>query len=90
MIVPIMDTEILDQVLLPLADQFEAGSPNHWYSFKPGEVNEYERLRECMAELVAEGSVIRSDSGDFRFSQPGYSKYLPRIRAQRTLPSAGR
>ena len=85
-----MDTDILNQVLLPLANQFEAGNPNRWYSFKPGEINEYEKLRECMAELVAEGSVIRSDSGDFRLSQPGYTKYLPRIKALRTLTSAGR
>jgi hypothetical protein len=81
-----MRTEILDQVLLPLADQFEAGNPHHWYGFQPGAVNEYEKLRECMAELAAERSVIRDPSGKlFQFSQSGYTKYLPRIRALRGL-----
>lgn len=84
-----MNAEILDQVLLPLADQFEAGNPHHWYSFKPGHVTEYEGLRECMAELVAEGSVLRNSAGLFRFSQSGYAKYLPRIKALRALKSKG-
>jgi hypothetical protein len=83
-----METEILDQVLLPLADQFEAGKPNHWCSFEPGEISEYEKLRECLAELVAEGSVIRSHAGQFRFSQPGYTKYLHRMKALRTLTAS--
>jgi len=82
-----MNAEILDQVLLPLADQFEAGNP-HRYSFKPGHVTEYEGLRECMAELVAEGSVLRNSAGLFQFSQGGYAKYLPRIKALRTLKSS--
>ena len=82
-----METKILDQLLLPPADQFEAGNPNHWYSFNHGDASEYEPLRECMAELVAEGSVRRSHSGHFQFSQAGYAKYLPRIKALRTLKS---
>jgi hypothetical protein len=72
-------------VLLPLADQFEAGIPNHWYSFKHGDPTEYEPLRECMAELVAEGSVRRDESGRFQFLQAGYAKYLPRVQALRAL-----
>jgi hypothetical protein len=80
-----MDKVILDQILMPLADQFEAGNTNHWYSFKSGDVTEYEALRECTAELVAEGSILRSAAGDFKFSQSGYTKYLPRIKALRAL-----
>jgi hypothetical protein len=83
-----MDNAILDQVLLPLADQFEAGNPNHWYSFKPGEIGEYEKLRECMGELVAEGSVLRDIAGLFQFSKNGYVKYLPRIQALRALKAS--
>jgi hypothetical protein len=86
-----MDNAILDQVLLPLADQFEAGNPNRWYSFKPGAVDEYEKLRECMGELVAEGSVLRDFAGHFQFSKSGYAKHLGRIKALRALKaSAGR
>jgi hypothetical protein len=63
-----MDTKILDEVLLPLADQFEAGKPNRWCIFSPGEINEYEKVRECVAEMVAEGSLI-SKSGAFHLSE---------------------
>jgi hypothetical protein len=80
--------DILDQLLLPLADQFEAGQPNHWYSFKTG-VPEYEKLRECLAVLVAEGSVLRGFAGHFQFTKSGYSKYLPRVKALRALSAAG-
>lgn len=82
-----MDSKFLDQVLLPLADQFEAGNPNHWYSFRPGELAEFEPLRECMAELVAEGSVLRDSTGHFQLLATGYAKYLPRIQALRALRS---
>lgn len=51
---------------------------------KPGEINEYEKVRECMAELVAERSVI-SRSGHFQLSQAGYMKYVHRIRALRAF-----
>jgi hypothetical protein len=76
--------DILDQLLLPLADQFEAGNPNHWYSFR-ADVPEYEKLRECLAVLIAEGSVLRNFAGRFQFTKQGYAKYLPRIKALRTL-----
>jgi hypothetical protein len=79
-----MEKEALDQVLLPLADQFESGKRNHWCTFKPGEVTEYEKLRECMAELVAEKSAV-GRGGAFQLSQSGYTKYLHRIRALRVL-----
>jgi hypothetical protein len=84
-----MEKEVLNRVLLPLADQFESGNRNRWCTFKPGEVNEYEKLRECMAELVAEKSAV-SHGGAFQLSQSGYTKYLHRIRALRVLnASAG-
>jgi hypothetical protein len=82
-----METQTLDQVLLPLADQFEAGKPNRVCTFAPGDVTEYERLRECLAELAAEGSVIRKGNS-FQFSASGYAKYLPRIKALRVLNRA--
>lgn len=78
---------MLDQVLLPLADLFESGIPNQRYGFNGSQITEYESLRECLAELVAEGSVLRDYSGNFQFSPTGYAKYAPRIEALRTLKS---
>ena len=76
--------EILDQLILPLADQFEAGNPNHWYSFRT-DVPQYEQLRGCLAALVAERSVLRDSAGHFQFTKEGYAKHLPRVKALRTL-----
>jgi hypothetical protein len=44
-----MENAFLDRVLIPLADQFEAGNRHHWYTFKPGEIAD-EGLRESLAE----------------------------------------
>ena len=85
-----MDTKILDQVLLPLADQFESGNPSRWFSINPVLIKDYEPFRECMAELFAEGSVSRSGNDLFRFNASGYAKYLSRIKALRTLHSESR
>lgn len=79
-----VDSKRLDEMLLPLADQFEAGNPNHWYSFRT-EVPQYEALRECLAVLVAERSVLRDFAGHFQFTKEGYVKYLPRVKALRAL-----
>jgi hypothetical protein len=83
-----MDTKILDQVLLPLADQFEAGVLNRWFSLKPDHSENYEQLRECMAELFAEGSIQRTGGEMFRLTPNGYSKYESRIKALRALSSS--
>jgi hypothetical protein len=82
-----MNNTILDQVLLPLADQFEAGNDAHWYGFQPVRADESEPLRECIAELVAEGSVVRNSHRKdlFQFVGTGYWKYLPRIKALRAV-----
>lgn len=79
--------DILDQLILPFADQFEAGKPNHWYSFRT-DVPQYEQLRECLATLVAERSVLRDYAGHFQFTKEGYTKYLPRVKALRALRTA--
>ena len=81
-----MNAAILDQVIVPLADQFEAKKhKDYWYSFTPRDAGEYEALQQCMAELFAEGSVLTKGKGLFRFSESGYRKYIHRIRALRTL-----
>ena len=80
-----MNTAILDQVLIPLAEQFESRkNRDYWYSFTP-DAEEYDALQQCMAELLAEGSVLTKGNGLFRFSQSGYTKYIHRIRALRAL-----
>jgi hypothetical protein len=79
-----MNAAILDEVLLPLADQFEARTKVHWYSFDL-DTKDHEAFRECMAELFAEGSVQTKGKGLFRFSESGYTKYIHRIRALRAL-----
>jgi hypothetical protein len=79
-----MNMAILDQILIPLADQFESGTKVHWYSFDL-DTKDYEAFRECVAELFAEGSVQTKGEGLFRFSESGYTKYIHRIRALRAL-----
>lgn len=50
------NSAILDQLLLPLADNFEAGNRS-FRTFETSSPQEFEPLRECIAGLVAEGSV---------------------------------
>lgn len=85
-----MNTELLEQVLLSLAEQFEATGPKYWCSFNPANVTECEQLRECIAELLAEGSVCSDHSAErFQFSRSGYIKHLSRIQALRELKAYG-
>ena len=80
-----MNMAILDQVLIPLAEQFESRkNRDYWYSFTP-DAEDYEAFQQCMAELFAEGSVLTKGKGLFRFSESGYTKYIHRIRALRAL-----
>ena len=46
--------EVLDEILLGLADEFEAGNP-HWRTLEPSCPEEFEPLRECIADMIAEG-----------------------------------
>jgi hypothetical protein len=78
-------TDMLDSILLPLADAFEEGK-GHGLPITPASAEEYEPLRECIAELIAEGSL--SDPRKMKvyyLTQAGYLKYRPRINALRAL-----
>lgn len=78
--------QILDEILPGLADEFEAGNRKFRY-FKPSSVEEFEPLRECLAQLVAEGSLVDFlKTGSYHFTPAGYAKYRPRIDALRSLP----
>jgi len=77
---------MLDEILPGLADEFEAGNRKFRY-FKPSSIDEYEPLRECLAVLIAEGSLIDfQKSGSYQLTAAGYSKYKPRVDALRRLP----
>jgi len=78
--------EILDQILLGLADQFEAGK-GHVRTYAPSCAQDYEPLRECVAELVAEGSLADfRKTNSYSLTPAGYLKYKPRIDALRVMP----
>lgn len=81
-------TEMLDEILPCLADEYEAG--NHsGRTIEPTSLEEFEALRECLAMQVADGWVHRQNFGKlnvYRLTGAGYAKYKPRIDALRTLP----
>ena len=76
--------EILDKILLPLADLYESGAPNGCRTFEVTTAEEYEPFQETMAELRSEGSVSEYMKG-YRFTDAGYRKYSGRINALRVL-----
>lgn len=55
--------EVLDEILLGLADEFEAGNL-HGRTFEPSCPEEFEPLRECLADMIAEGSGGGCPLGD--------------------------
>lgn len=78
--------EILDSILRPLADVYEAGN-KHWQSIEQTSSEEYEPFRECIAQLRAEGSVQIAPGKVrlFQLTAKGYERYLSRIKALRVL-----
>jgi hypothetical protein len=79
-------SEILDSFLLPLADAFEAGR-NAGYSITDANAEEYEPLRECLAEEIADGSLTDPRRMKiYHLTKAGYAKHKPRIEALRALP----
>jgi hypothetical protein len=70
--------KILDEILLPLGDQFEAGIPSRWQPIEPASAEEYEPLRQCLAGLLAEGSIIQpagSSAKVYQLTTKGYLTY---------------
>jgi hypothetical protein len=85
----ITQEKVLDEILCGLADEFEAGNRKFRW-FKPGSVEEFEPLRECLASLIAEGSLIDfKKTGSYQLTPAGYAKYKPRVGALRTLRGSG-
>jgi hypothetical protein len=91
---PMTHDEILDSILLPLADEFEAG--NRRGRAIDSASTESEPLRKCVATLIAEGSITEfmiasQRTGMYRLTAEGYRKYKPRIDSLRVfLPPRNR
>jgi hypothetical protein len=84
--------EILRSILLPLADEFEAGNTRA-KTIDPASTEEYEPLRKCLATLMAEGSLTEfliesQKTGMYQLTNEGYRKYKPRIDALQAPSSA--
>lgn len=77
--------EVLDAILLGLADEFEAGNP-HGRTYEPSCPEEFEPLRECLAEMISEGWLAqRRPFKIYNLTALGYRSLKPRIQALRTL-----
>jgi hypothetical protein len=86
------DNELLDSMLLSLADEFEAhkgNSAGREIKPKPGE---WEALRALLARQFADGFMLYSGQGSpswaVKLTQKGYTEHLPRIEALRALGRA--
>ena len=81
-------SQMLDEILLCLADEFE-GESRVGRTIEPKTAEEFEPLRELLAIQVAEGWFHYQNFGNFnayRLTNAGYAKYKPRIDALRTFP----
>ena len=87
---PILDqNQLLEEVLLCLADEFEGGS-GVGRTIEPKTAEEFEPLREMLAMQVAEGWLHHQNFGKlnvYRLTNSGYAKYKPHIDALRTFPN---
>jgi hypothetical protein len=74
-------------VLLGLADTFEAAK-GQWFGIEPDPScpEEFEPLRECLAEMIAEGWLAQYRPAKiYALTPAGYRHFLPRIQAMRAL-----
>ena len=78
--------EVLDDLLLPLADLYESQIQNRVLNLLPPTVENYEARRECLAGLIAEQSVLNyQGTNTYILTPAGYLKYKDRITALRAL-----
>jgi hypothetical protein len=81
------ENQMLDEILLCLADEFEGGS-RAGRTIEPKTAEEFEPLREMLAIQVAEGWLHYQNFGKlnvYRLTNAGYAKHKPRIDALRTF-----
>jgi hypothetical protein len=84
-----IDDNILNQILLPLADQYESGHSGRCVTLKVTP-EEFEPFREAMAALRAEGSIKSFVGEGYQFTAAGYAKYAEKTHALRVLARAMR
>ena len=81
----ILKYEVLNEILLPLADQYEAGNPNG-LPLVPANVDDSQAFRECLAELGSEGWLTPCRQLDYyKLTHDGYVHFEPRLHALRAM-----
>ena len=85
----VMKYEALTEILLPLAERFEAGDLDG-VKLEASRVEAFGPLRECAAELLEEGWLTSGRlSNHYRLTEEGYRHFGPRLHALRTLGDLG-
>jgi hypothetical protein len=83
------DNDLLNSILRPLADDFEAHKPNSGGREIKPEAGEWEALRELFARQFAKGLMLYSGQGKpswfVKLTPKGYVEYESRIEALRAL-----
>jgi hypothetical protein len=75
----------LTELLLPLAEEFEAGNPRG-IALELASTKEPELLKECLAELIADRWLTQCHSSNlYKLTEEGYQHFEPRLRALRVL-----
>jgi hypothetical protein len=82
-----IDHKIWDALLPAFADLYESGNKHYMNEPVPENAEEFEPLRETLAELVAEGTLRRFALGTYQLTSLGYLRYKARLSALRTLPA---
>lgn len=81
------DNELLDPILLSLADELEAHKPNSAGIAVEPLPGEWEVLREVLVRQFADGLMLYTGTGKpswfVKLTPKGYATYLPRIKALR-------
>jgi hypothetical protein len=81
----ILKYEVLNEILLPLADQYEAGNPNG-LPLPPANLDDSQAFKECLAELGSEGWLAPCFQLDhYKLTHDGYVHFEPRLHALRTM-----
>ncbi|MGH9736899.1 MAG: hypothetical protein ACRD8A_20205 [Candidatus Acidiferrales bacterium] len=79
--------QVLNDVLLSLADNFESDSP-FWITIKQDSPNEFEPQRGCLTEMFSEGWLDRNGTPSrpvYKLTRAGYKHFQPQICALRVL-----
>ena len=81
----ILRYETLSELLVPLAEEFEGGN-RHGVRLDGSCMAQSEALRECLAELLAEGWLDQCDlENRYKLTEAGYKHFGARMKALRTL-----